>query len=187
MAVRPAELVRQAVMARLSADFATVNAAVAASYGVPQLAIDFGYPSRNFVHGYLDAAGFDASTAGIDLPGMCFYVSECVHEAAAKDHRFSGTVVAHLDTYLVYRALRDEPTVGNDIGERLATFDPELLVNGAEESILDSLTDPSARAAMAAAGVSLVRYRTERDVLDGLGDGVSQRLGVVMEFKVHVR
>jgi hypothetical protein len=187
VAVRPAELVRQVVMARLVADFATVNAAVAATYGVPALAIDFSYPSRNFLHGYLDPASFDSSTAAIDLPGMVWYVSEVVHEALAKGHRFSGTVVAHLDTYLTYRALRDEATAANTISDRLATFDPELLVNAAEESLLDTLNSEAAMAAMGGAGVSLVGWRAERDVLDMLGDGVSQRLGLLMNFKVHVR
>jgi hypothetical protein len=187
VAVRPAELVRHVVMARLVADFATVNTAVAAAYGVPALAIDFSYPSRNFLHGYLDPASFDSSTAAIDLPGMVFYVSECVDQALVKGCRFSGTVVAHLDTYLVYRALRDEATAANTISERLATFDPELLINCAEESLIDTLRSETAASAMGAAGASLVDWRTERDSLDMLGDGVSQRLELVMGFKVHIR
>lgn len=187
MAVAPAEFARQAVMARLSADFAAVNAAVASARGVPPLEIDFAYPSRNFVNAYIDPATFDASTAAIDLPGMCWYVTECADEFAAKGMRFSGSVIAHLDTYLVYRALRDEPTAANTITERLATFDPELLVNAVEESLADTLRSEASMVGLSTAGVSLYGWRTERDPLDLVGDGVAQRLALTMGFKVHIR
>lgn len=184
----PSELVRQAVHARLVADFDTVNQVAAASYGVPSLDIGFSYPSRNFLFGRLDPVDFDASTAAIELPGMTFYVSECVfNPRGAKSHLFTGEVIAHLDTYLVYRAIRDEQQLSNTITERMATFDPELLINCAEESLLHTLRSADAMTSFGNAGCLFTDYKFVREPLDAVGDGISQLLAMTLGFTVHVR
>lgn len=180
-------IVRSKLVEVLASDFAEANEARSLFYGVPPLNISFTYPSRNFIHAFIDPLEFDASTAAIELPGLALYTSEAVDLKTVKNMAFSGFVAGHLDFYLRYRALRDRATASNAITERNATFEPEVLADCVEDSALMVLTSQYARTTFREADFNMTDYKANRDAIEFLGDGFLQRVSLTLGFSVLVR
>jgi hypothetical protein len=180
--------VRTLVVAALADATAGFNAKLVAlvsggAYAITPFSIDFFFPSRSFLMGYLTGESDIETSRIIQFPGATLHGASATHLKTVKFRTFSGQVVLVLTFWLRYRALTDLPNSGNAIGEEAASFNYEEIADAVEDAALEALH--AGRAAFQQNGVAFTDYQTDRSAIQEFGDGYSQQLTLTLGFDTH--
>jgi hypothetical protein len=127
MALLYRKLVRDAVVAALSASFNGNHAAAAALYGVTPIALDFSSASQNFVQVYIDPAELELSPILTPEPaGMALWTEPAVDTGRMNVAVFDGGVIFRLCGIITIR-------------EGAETSDTESILDCFEDAALSTL------------------------------------------------
>jgi hypothetical protein len=162
---------------------AKLDALASGNYDITPFAIDFAYPSRSFVMGYLTGESDIETSRIIQFPGATLHGATATHLKTVKFRKFSGQVVLVLTFWLRYRALTDIAHAGNAINEEAASFNYEEIADAVEDAALEALH--AGRAAFQQNGVAFNDYQTARSAIQESGDGYSQQLTLTLGFDTH--
>lgn len=176
--INPRQLVRVAVktaLAHATLGFNAKFAALAASYSVDPVAIDFTAGSENFIETYLNPADIDLARFPRNPVGLALYTSLAQQVSGtenAKFRPFDGDAVAHLDFYIV-----------RDGGVDLWEENTENLADAIEDAVLQCIHDPALtyfRGPVYYAG----DLQSIRESAIQTEDGYAQRVPFIFQFGV---
>lgn len=171
MALLYRKLVRDAVVAVLSANFNSAHAAAATLYGVTPIALDFSSASQNFVQVYIDPTELELSPILTPEPaGMALWTEPAVDTGRVRASTFDGGVIFRLCGIITLR-------------EGAETSDTESILDCFEDAVLTTLNSYTAWAPP-------LRYsretRIERGKLMPLADGFRQWFDLSGKFEMTI-
>lgn len=180
------KFVRDSLVEVLAAEDTGFNAQLAAleGYDVTPFSIEWTVGSPNFLISYIDPDAVKMSSIRT-YPAAVLYTSTGVNDKLVKGRRFSGQVTAHLDFYLIYRALKEEDALqDSQITEAQSAHDTESIADAVEDAITTVLE--ASRGSLQTKGPRLMSYRVDRDAVANYGDGPGQRVAVTLTFNLEV-
>jgi hypothetical protein len=172
MGLQYRKLVRNAVVAALSAGFQTTHAALANDYGVDPLTFDFTNGSSNFVQANIDPSEIEL-TPLLDLnpAGIALYTDKAVDTGRTRGISFDGGVL--FTVCGIYM-----PRVGSE------TSDTESVMDAFEDAVLTTF---NAYAWPVDQGLNYTRETSiERSKLMPLADGFRQWFELTGKFLVKI-
>ena len=179
---KPIEDALLAVLADSTNGFNAELAAIAVTYKITAFTIDWteGPTVTNF--GLVELEPDAAETFFSSFPAAALYTSTSMNERRMKFKVFSGQVLAGIDFWLRYRALKDLQHGGNEWG---GTNNYQKLPNAVEDAILQMLDDQ--KATLRASGYYWNGdYLCERTKVAIAGDGHEQLMTFTLGFERHI-
>ncbi len=180
------KFVRDSFVSVLAAEDTGFNALLLSlqGYDITPFAIDWTVGSANFVQSYIDPDAVRMSAIKT-YPAVALYTSAAVNDHLVKGRNFSGQVTAHLDFYLIYRALKsDDAYQDSEITQTQAAHDTESIADAVEDAITTLLEQ--SKGTLLQMGPRLNSYRIDRDAVVNYGDGPGQRVALTLTFNLEV-
>jgi hypothetical protein len=174
MALLQRKIVRDAILACLSAGFNAAIATLAPTYEVDAFELDFTESSQNVWIGRVNPEEVELSSL-MEFPGMTIY-TDAVQDGSPRiihGFQFSGALMGCVDVYIRPREGRER-------------FDSEAMLDMAEDAILGLFGAYTWPATSAGTVIYSRRATGQKGRLVPLADGFGQSVSVQAQFEVVI-